>query len=261
MLTLYDNPFSPFARKVRMILSYKQIEYISKDGLAKKQIPELEKLNHRGEVPVLVCDKYVIADSADIIAFIDDAYPNPPLLPTDVGLRAKARRWQRIVDTVLDAIIHDISLWSWPTHQRSDAPPQGLFETGVEDIKEVLNYFEHGFGNKQYPCGDMSLADFALFVHVSAVRSLGIPVDIQSFPKLASWYRLMKSKEIIKKDIGYIKQSLEEKFETGTSPYEDEKVVWRGDRLEWLFSKGYADWWFSELKEERVLIPNTIPSQ
>ncbi|MBW1906025.1 MAG: glutathione S-transferase N-terminal domain-containing protein [Deltaproteobacteria bacterium] len=34
MLTLYDNPFSPFARKVRMVLGFKGLEFESIDALA-----------------------------------------------------------------------------------------------------------------------------------------------------------------------------------------------------------------------------------
>ncbi len=34
MLTLYDNPFSPFARKVRMVLRYKGARYDTIDALA-----------------------------------------------------------------------------------------------------------------------------------------------------------------------------------------------------------------------------------
>jgi len=30
MLTLYDNPFSPFARKVRMVLRFKGLEFESR---------------------------------------------------------------------------------------------------------------------------------------------------------------------------------------------------------------------------------------
>ncbi len=34
MITLYDNPFSPFARKVRMVLHWQQVACRSIDALA-----------------------------------------------------------------------------------------------------------------------------------------------------------------------------------------------------------------------------------
>lgn len=35
MMTLYDAAFSPFARKVRMVLEYKELKFQSVDGLFK----------------------------------------------------------------------------------------------------------------------------------------------------------------------------------------------------------------------------------
>jgi len=45
---------------------------------------------------------------------------------------------QRSADTALDAIIHDISIWTWPTHHRSDQPPDGLLEAGRRELHEIL---------------------------------------------------------------------------------------------------------------------------
>ncbi len=133
-LVLYDNPFSPFTRKVRMVLHYKHLSFRSVDGLALDQLPTLRKLSCRAEVPVLVDDDVVVVDSADMVAYLDDLHPSPPILPDSAVLRAKARRWHRTADRLLDAILHDISLWAWPTHQRSDEPPPGLIEAGQRDL-------------------------------------------------------------------------------------------------------------------------------
>ena len=54
MLTLYDNPFSPFARKVRMVLRFKGLQYLSVDALALAEHDSLVAVNPRAEVPVLV---------------------------------------------------------------------------------------------------------------------------------------------------------------------------------------------------------------
>jgi len=48
------------------------------------------------------------------------------------------------------------------------------------------------------------------------------------------------------------------KFGSGASPYEGTKVVWRGDRLEWLFRNGLHDWWLAEVAAGRVVIPSPI---
>src|SRR5262245_2042733 len=131
MIVLYDNPFSPFARKVRMALQFKEIAYESIDALALAEHGRLHAVNRRAEVPVLAAGDVTVVDSADIVAYLDDRFPAPALLPSAPGLRVVARRWQRVADTVLDAIVHDVSIWTWPTHRRSDAPPTGLVEAGL----------------------------------------------------------------------------------------------------------------------------------
>ena len=45
MLTLYDSAFSPFARKVRLVLDQKGLAYSVLDGLALANREELAKVN------------------------------------------------------------------------------------------------------------------------------------------------------------------------------------------------------------------------
>ena len=142
MITLYDNPFSRFARKVRMVLQFKGVAFQSIDALAVAAREGLLAVNPRAEVPVLVDGDVNIVNSADIVTYLEDRFPTPTLLPSEPELRAQARSWQRIADTVLDAIIHDISLWAWPTHRRTDEPPAGLLEAGRRDLDALLAELE-----------------------------------------------------------------------------------------------------------------------
>src|SRR5262245_53142058 len=153
-----------------MALQFKEVPYESIDALALPEHARLHAVNRRAEVPVLVDGDVTVVDSADIIAYLDDRFPTPALMPSSPARRATARRWQRVADTVLDAIIHDISLWTWPTHHRSDVPPQGLLEAGQRDLDVVLTELEHAIGPQNFLCGAPSIADIALFPHVSSLK-------------------------------------------------------------------------------------------
>jgi len=48
-----------------------------------------------------------------------------------------------------------------------------------------------------------------------------------------------------------------EKLSAGASPYEAEKVVWRGDRIEWLLAHGFRDWFQAELESGRAVVPRS----
>jgi glutathione S-transferase len=256
MTELHDNPFSPFARKVRMVLKLKEVAFQSIDALAVEQHERLLAVNPRAEVPVLVEGDLVVIGSADIAAYLEDRYPSPALLPPSAGLRARARSWQRIADTVADAIIHDISLWSWPTHRRADPPPAGLLEAGRRDLEKLLASLEASLGPTGYLFGSLSIADLALFPHVSSLKLLGVSLD--PFPRVARWSREMRLLPVVRDDLAYVKRSAIEKFGSGRSPYEAEKVVWRGDRIEWLLAQGFHDWLQSEVRAGRAVFPRSL---
>ncbi len=48
---LFDSAFSPFARKVRMVLEFKGLEFEVKEGLLKSNHADLKAVNGRVEVP------------------------------------------------------------------------------------------------------------------------------------------------------------------------------------------------------------------
>lgn len=253
MIILYDNPFSPFARKVRMALHYKGIAFESIDALALHERDGLLEVNPSAEVPVLVDGQVTVLDSADIVAYLEDRLPTPPLLPPSPELRARMRSWQRIADTVLDAIIHDLSLWAWPTHRRTDQPPAGLLEAGRRDLEKVLGQLDEALAGGGYLCGALSIADLAVFPHISSLRLLDVSLD--PFQGVLRWSREMRTIPVVRADLEYVKRSVLEKFSGGASPYEAEHVVWRGDRIEWLMANGFRDWFQSELESGRAVVP------
>jgi glutathione S-transferase len=258
VLTLYDNPFSPFARKVRMVLRFKGLKYRSVDALALDQHDRLVDVNPRAEVPVLVDGAITVTDSSDIVCYLEDRFPKPTVLPDGCERRAKARRWQRVADTVLDAIIHDISIWTWPTHHRSDQPPEGLIDAGRRELHEILIDLEGSIDASGFVCAQLSIADFSLFPHISSLKPLAILLDEATHPNLLRWNRQVRMQTAVREDLEYVKQCAIEKFGSGQSPYEGEKIVWRGDRIEWLLANGFQDWFVSELELGRAVVPRWV---
>ncbi len=68
----------------------------------------------------------------------------------------------------------------------------------------------------------------------------------------------MRAQPAVREDLDYLKSSAVEKFGSGQSPYEDEKVVWRGDRIEWLLAHDFQDWFFAELSSGRATVPRSV---
>ncbi|MDX1654425.1 MAG: glutathione S-transferase family protein [Candidatus Competibacteraceae bacterium] len=80
-IDLYVYATSPFAAKVRCYLDYKGLLYniLYVDPLTRRQIA----FTGQGQIPVLAVDGQWRLDSTPIGIWLDELYPQPPLLPAD----------------------------------------------------------------------------------------------------------------------------------------------------------------------------------
>ena len=60
--------------------------------------PAYLKLNPNGVVPTLVHDGTVVTESSLILYYIDDAFPDPPLMPKTPASRHRVRLYNKLVD-------------------------------------------------------------------------------------------------------------------------------------------------------------------
>lgn len=91
-ITLYDAPRCPFCARTRIVLAEKGIphETVTID-LADRPAWLVERNPPDGRVPVLEEDGWVLPESAVIDEYLEERYPDPPLLPDDPGERAAVR--------------------------------------------------------------------------------------------------------------------------------------------------------------------------
>jgi glutathione S-transferase len=249
-MKLYDNAFSPFARKVRLALDHKKLAVDVVDGLRKSNRHELEGVNGRVEVPTLIDGDVTVINSADIVAYLDHAYPARPVLPADPKLRVKARAWERCSDTVIDAILIDISYWLWS--RRPDAMPEGMLEVARRDMGVLYDALERDLGDGPFVCGEMSVADLALFPQLSGGKMLGVPFSEERHPRVRAWLKRMQASEIGIADVARTKAFL---GGVDRNEIELDKIFWRGDRIEWVLARGYHRWFVGEIEAGRVIWP------
>ena len=96
-LTLYDFHGSPCARRVRIVMLEKGLEWqtrlVDLTRMEQKR-PEYLKLNPNGLVPTLVHGDRVIYESNVITEYLDAVFPQPRLYPADPWPCACAKMWQ-----------------------------------------------------------------------------------------------------------------------------------------------------------------------
>ena len=132
MIKLIDSPFSPFARKVRMVLEHKGLEFESIDGLLRSNHDLLRSINGRLEAPALIDDGITVINSADIVNYLEDRYPEVPVYPASTAARVHARAWERAADTFIDPVLVNISYWL--AGERDDEMPGDFLEVAKRDI-------------------------------------------------------------------------------------------------------------------------------
>ena len=108
MIKLYDFLSCPYGQKVRIVLAEKALTYdlVNVDLTQhENRKPDFVRLNPFGRVPVLIDDDIDIYDSTIINEYLDDEYPEPPVLPPvgSSAMRARARSFEDFADTIVHA--------------------------------------------------------------------------------------------------------------------------------------------------------------
>jgi len=87
---LIDAPRCPYCARARLVLAEKNLAYETVEIDLDQRPAWLFDLNPAGRVPVLD-DGFVLPESDVIMAYLEERYPVPALLPDDVVDRARAR--------------------------------------------------------------------------------------------------------------------------------------------------------------------------
>lgn len=92
MLTLYDAARCPYCARVRIVLAEKELEYETVAIDVDARPAWIVEMNPPGgKVPVLDDGGVVLPESVVLMEYLEERYPDPPLLPADPAERALTR--------------------------------------------------------------------------------------------------------------------------------------------------------------------------
>lgn len=197
MRTLYHLWLSPGARKVRLMLKEKNLEFELKIERTWERRPEFLALNPAGDVPVLIePDGSVLSDGAAIAEFLEEVYPDRPLIGLDPLQRAETRRLVAWFDVKFNAEVTQNLVEEKMTKRLlgQGQPNSATIRAGSANLRHHLDYIGWLVERRNYLAGDhFSLADIAAASHLSAVDYLG-DVPWESFESAKDWYARVKSR-------------------------------------------------------------------
>lgn len=230
-LVLYHAWASSASRKVRMCLHEKGLTFDAKIVDLNKfehHADWYKKLNPSGIVPALMVDGRPLVESNFINEYLDEAYPTPPLRPTDPMLLHDMRLWGKYIDdTCLPAIqkhnwmhhFHPMAReWSdeelekrlaaIPTANRKhvwyrmarDPYTAEELEAALDILRDMMDRIEARVAKTGFVTGDAySLADIAATPYVIRTEELApVEVSAEKRPHAAKWWAAIKARPAYK---------------------------------------------------------------
>jgi glutathione S-transferase len=189
-MKLYQVEGCPFAHRARIVLEEKKLPYDVVYYEPAHRPAELDATSSDARSPTLFDDegKTRVWDSLVVIEYLEERYPDVPLMPKDASARARVRLSMREVDAkVLPAmgpIVQEV------VYKAGGPPDEGKVQAGLAQFRSALVPWEARLQSQPFLLGDeFTLADIALFTPiVSAVRLVAergeIPAELT---KLRAW--------------------------------------------------------------------------
>lgn len=197
MRLLYHLPLSPFSRKVRLTLAEKRLPFELRVEKVWERRPEYMAMNPAGTVPTLVEENdLVVADSGVIGEYLEEAYPDTPLLGRTLAERVEVRRLVAWFDgKFASEVTRNLLGEKFMKRLMGRGNPDGsALRAGYQNIRQHLDYLGWLAENRRWLAGEaLSLADFAAAGHLSALDFAG-DVDWSLSPGAKDWYARIKSR-------------------------------------------------------------------
>ncbi|GLT81496.1 hypothetical protein SLA2020_528780 [Shorea laevis] len=192
-----------FSYKVIWALKLKGIpyEYIEQD-LANKSPLLLQSNPVDKKIPVLIHGGNPIAESIIILQYIEEKWPQNPLLPSDPYEKAVARFWVKFADKMCPSI-GKVFRFSGEEQEK------GLKES--LEMLETIGEHAPGLGQKKLFGGDkIGMVDLALGVLAHWIGPIEEATRVQimeagKFPHLEAWMKNFKEDPVIKENLPELK--------------------------------------------------------
>ena len=171
MLTLYDAPRCPYCARVRIVLAEKDVEFETFEIDLGDRPAWIYEKNPAGRVPIVEEDGWVLPESAVIMEYLEERYPDPALLAADPADRALARLRIFRAEDFTDA---------YYALRRGENGAEAAFARQLAVLDLELE------GRPWLGGGEYGLADIAYLPWLLRAR-MRMGVDLEPYAALSGW--------------------------------------------------------------------------
>lgn len=245
MLKLYDHPLSPYAQKVKLALMEKDVEFealLPTNLGSGEAAAEFVETNPRAEVPALVDGDVGVFDSTIILEYIEDKWPEPPLLPASPAARARVRMIEEAMDTHYEAINWGLGELHFFGRGNGDLAKQIEAAAGRQ-VAHWHAWLETQLGDAPWFNGEsFGWGDISVVPYINGSSGFGLRPPEGS--KLAAWAERVNARKSVVAVTNAAAQMSMGDNPAGMSAVRDllEKGLfkreYRDHRLEWMIKSG-----------------------
>jgi RNA polymerase-associated protein len=256
-LLLYEHPLSSYAQKVKIALREKGVAFEAElpetFGTGRTDGP-FAAANPRAEVPVLIDGPARVFESTIIMEYIEERWPDPPLLPRAPEARASARITEDVCDTQYEAVNWGFGEVLW--FRRATGELAGKLRAQAARQTAVLQEWLAGrlgdadwFGGDRFGWADAAAAPM---VNRSVHYGLGPPAS----SPLARWHARARERPSVAATFAEFDgaaarmAAASELYTTGGRRRE-----YRDHRLEWMVKSGGIEVVLAGLRDNNIRFP------
>ena len=201
MLKLCGFHISNYHNKVRIALLEKGVPFEEDAGCKPSQKDEFLQRSPIGKVPFLELDDgRRLSESEVIFEYLEDAYPQKPLLPKDPFERAKVRELVKFmelhVELVARRLYGDVFFKRPASPETKEAVAKDLAK-GLRALRQLVKFDPYIAGSQ------LTIADCAAFVHlplVSLTSKLAFGRDLlDDWPQLKPYLKMLGERPAFRK--------------------------------------------------------------
>lgn len=190
MYELHDYARASSAARVRIALALKGLAVTTAEidlTAGAQHEADFRALNPQGMVPVYADERTTLSQSLAIIEYLDERYPDPPLLPASPLERARARQFAQLVCCDIQPInALRVMAYLRDTLKIDARGRRRWFNHWLLEGLDALELWLTAAGPTARFCvgGQVSIADICVVPQLDIARRNGI--DVEDFPRLAT---------------------------------------------------------------------------
>jgi RNA polymerase-associated protein len=256
-MLLYEHPLSSYAQKVKIALREKGVAFEAQlppdFGTGQPEGP-LAIANPRAEVPVLIDGVTRIFDSTVILEYIEERWPDPPLLPQSPEARAFARITEDVCDTQYEAVNWGYGEILWFRRATGDLA-EAMKAKAAAQTKLLQDWLAGRLGDAPWFGGDsFGWADAAAAPMVN--RSVYYGMAPEPGGRLALWHARLRERPSVAQTFAEFERAAERMAAaSGMYTTGGRKREYRDHRLEWMVKSGGIDIVLAGLRDDNIRFP------